>query len=173
LKRLLVCTLLGWAALAAAQPKSDWERAQEEREWKETEHKLPAPPTGKDLIEFQVNAASSFKFFIDPPSLSVGGDGVVRYTMIARSAAGAETVTHEGIRCASETYRVYAFANNGVWSRGNTEWRPIEPMGVQHRWHNVLRSQYFCPQRISIGSAEEGLNALRRGGHPALRKTSY
>jgi hypothetical protein len=39
------------------------------------------------------------------------------------------------------------------------------------RWHNVLRGNYFCPERYSIQTAAEGLNALRRGGHPAIANT--
>jgi hypothetical protein len=151
--------------------KSDWEKEQEARDFKELDVALPPPPRS-GLIEFFVSSASSFKFFIDPKSLSVAGDGVVRYTLVARSPAGAETVSYEGIRCGGQAlYRVYAFGNDGKWSRNpNADWRPIEPKSVQ-RWHNVLRSQYFCPERYSIQSAAEGLDALRRGGHPAIANT--
>ena len=155
---------------AVTGSKSDWEREQESRTFKGDDVAPPAVPQG-GLIEFFVSSASSFKFFIDPKSLSVGADGVVRYTMVARSPAGAETISYEGIRCESQTYRTYAFANAGAWSRNsNSEWRPIEPKSVQ-RWHNVLRSQYFCPQRYSIQSAAEGIDALRRGGHPLTVNT--
>ena len=150
--------------------KSSWEREQEAREFKEPEAVLPPPPKG-DLIEFFVTSASSFKFFIDPQSLAVGADGVVRYTLVARSPSGAETVSYEGIRCESGLYRVYAFANGGAWSRNRgAEWRSIEPKSVQ-RWHNVLRGRFFCPNRLTIVTAAEGLDALRRGGHPAVRNT--
>lgn len=150
----------------AAGAKSDWEREQESREFKELEFALPALP-GAGLIEFFVSSASSFKFFIDQKSLSVTQDGVVRYTLVARSPSGAETISYEGIRCGGQALvRVYAFGNAGKWSRNaDTNWRTIEPKSVQ-RWHNVLRGQFFCPSRYSIQSAAEGLDALRRGGHP-------
>lgn len=170
--RIAVLAFSGCATLAAAQayqPKSDWERAQQERDWKETEVSLPAVPKGKGLIGFVVSSASSFEFFIDPQSLSVGADGVVRYTMVARSPAGVETVSYEGIRCAGESYRVYAFVSGEAWKRGDTQWRPIEPTGKVQRWHNVLRSEYFCPLGFSINTAAEGIDALRRGGHPSRR----
>jgi hypothetical protein len=171
-KVIVALALSGWSALAAAQayePKSEWEKVQEERDWKETEFSLPAVPTGKGLLEFFVSSASSFKFFIDPQSLSVSTDGIVRYAMVARSAAGVETVSFEGIRCQNETYKVYAFLSGQAWKQADTDWRPIEPMGVQRRWHNVLRSEFFCPKRIPITTAAEGIDALRRGAHPALR----
>jgi hypothetical protein len=154
----------------ASDAKSDWEKEQEARDFKELDVALPPPPKG-GLIEFFVSSASSFKFFIDPKSLSVAG-GVVRYTLVARSPAGAETVSYEGMRCGGQALvRVYAFANGDKWSQNpNTDWRTIEPKSVQ-RWHNVLRGQYFCPERYSIQSAAEGLDALRRGGHPAIANT--
>lgn len=95
---------------------------------------------------------------------------MVRYTLVARSPSGAETISYEGMRCSSETYRVYAFANDGTWSRsqGSPDWRPIEPKSIQG-WHNVLRSRFFCPQRYSIQTAAEGIDALRRGVHPLVR----
>jgi hypothetical protein len=165
--------LFGGATLAfpqAYEPKTDWEKAQEERDWREADFSLPAVPTGKGLLEFFVSSASSFKFFIDPQSLSVSADGIVRYAMVARSAAGVENVSFEGIRCQNETYRVYAFVSGGAWKRTDSDWRPIEPTGVQQRWHNVLRSEYFCPKQIQISTAAEGIDALRRGGHPSVRR---
>ena len=154
---------------AVTGSKSDWEREQEARDFKEGDIALPPPP--KDgLIEFPVSSASSFKFFIDPQSLSVGADGVVRYTLVARSPSGAETVSYEGMRCGGQgLYRVYAFAYSGAWSRNaSADWRTIEPKSVQ-RWHNVLRGQFFCPDRYSIQNAAEGLDALRRGAHPTVK----
>jgi CNP1-like family len=167
---LLLCACASPAAAQAYEPKTDWEKAQEERDWKETEISLPAVPTGKGLLEFFVSSASSFKFYVDPQSLSVSADGVVRYAMVARSAAGVETVSFEGIRCQNETYRIYAFVSGGAWKRNDADWRPIEPTGMQQRWHNVLRSEYFCPKQIQITTAAEGIDALRRGGHPSVRR---
>lgn len=147
--------------------KSDWEMRQEERDWREGEVTLPALPRPEALIEFFPSATTSFRFFVDPASLSVGEGGVVRYTLVARSARGVDNVSYEGIRCKSDTYRVYAHANAGAWSRTGTDWKPIEPKSVQ-RWHNELARRYFCPLHLPILSAAEGLDALRRGGHPLI-----
>lgn len=151
--------------------KSDWEREQEAREFKEGEVAFPPLPTG-DLIEFQVSSATSFRFFIDPKSMSVGAEGLVRYTLVARSPSGVENISYEGIRCGGQgMVRVYAFSTGDKWSRNaNSDWRPIEPKGVQ-RWHSVLRGQFFCPGRFYIQSAQEGIDALRRGSHPAVVNT--
>lgn len=165
--------LYGCATLVAAQAiqyESEWEKAQKELDWKEGEFTLPAVPAGKGLIEFYVSAVPGFNFFVDSQSISVGADGVVRYAMIARSSAGAETVSFEGIRCQSGIFKVYAFVSGEAWRRRNSDWRAIEPQGKVQRWHNVLRDEYFCPKGFTIGTPAEGIDALRRGGHPTVRR---
>jgi CNP1-like family protein len=166
LKRLLAFALAMPFVLALAQPKSDWELEMERRGWKEGEYKLPALPKPDDLVEFYVSATTDFRFFIDRQSLSVGKDGVVRFTLLARSPSGAENVTYEGIRCSEGNYRVYAYARpEGGWRERDSEWRPIEVKTTQ-RWHNALWREYFCPQKVPIFDPAEGIDALRRGGHP-------
>jgi hypothetical protein len=147
--------------------KSDWEIQEEERNWKEGEVKLPAAPQPGNLIEFTAGPASSFRFFVDSASVTVDRD-VVRYTLVARSSSGFENVSYEGLRCKANMFRVYAHLNGGNWSRSPGDWKPIEPRTLQ-RWHNELRNRYFCPFSLSIQSAAEGLDALRRGGHPMAR----
>jgi hypothetical protein len=102
----------------------------------------------------------------------VGQDRVVRYTLVARSPQGAESVSFEGMRCDTREVRGYATGRaDGSWSRRDTPWRKIEARSVQ-RWHNALASEYFCPGRSPIHSAAEGADALRRGGHPRAKHIS-
>jgi hypothetical protein len=157
------------AALAACGhgEKSDWERKHEERlPPPEEAVALPSYPKAEQLIEFFVAATSTFRFFIDAASISVGSDGVVRYVLVARSATGVDNVSFEGMRCTTGEVRTYALGRDGAWTGKPGEWRSIQPRSVQ-RWHNALYREYFCPQREPIGSAREGVDALRRGGHPA------
>ena len=145
---------------------SDWERRQQGREQPEAAVTLPAFPRPSALLPFFVSAASDFRFFVDGASLSVGGDGVVRYTLVARSPQGAETVVYEGMRCATREVRGYAAGRaDGSWSRRDTPWRAIGDPSVQ-RWHRALATEYLCPGKVSIQDAAEGVDALRRGGHP-------
>lgn len=176
MKRALLGLLMAAALPVAAQNtndprdaktggKSDWERAEEERNFKDGEVPLPAAPKPENLIEFFPTSATSFRFFIDAASLSVD-DGLIRYTLIARSSSGYDNVSYEGMRCRVNQLRVYARLNGGTWSRETgSEWKPIEPRTVQ-RWHNDLRDRYFCPIRAAVLTRAEGLDALRRGGHP-------
>ena len=151
--------------------KSDYELEQERLNWKEGDIKLPAFPSDEGLIQFHVSGASSFKFYIDAASVLPGPDGVVRYTLVARSPGGVSNISYEGIRCATSSWKMYALGNDGRWSEKQTEWRDIEPRSVQ-RWHLELRHRYFCPGRLAIFTAAEGVSALRRGGHPAVSEKS-
>lgn len=156
---------------ARTHGKSEWEIREAERDFQEGEVKLPAAPRAEKLIEFFPSSAASFRFFVDADSLSISPEGVVRYTLVARSASGHENVSYEGMRCRANAVRVYAYAHAGAWSRSGSDWKPIEARTVQ-RWHNELRSQYFCPLGLPILTADEGLRALRAGGHPLVPANS-
>jgi hypothetical protein len=147
--------------------KSDWEQEQEKRNPSESEVALPALPKEENLVEFYVSNASTFRFFIDAPSLSVSADRIVRYTLVARSASGVANISYEGMRCPESVYRIYAYGQDGRWIRRESAWQEILPKPTQ-RWHGELRTRFFCPSRGTILSAAEGLDALRRGGHPML-----
>jgi len=168
---LLRAGLVLTASLAGCgqSPRSDWERQQEGKLPVEETAPLPPYPRGADLVEFYVAATSEFRFFVDAASLSIGADGVVRYVLVARSGAGAENVSFEGMRCNTGEVRVYAVGQQGRWGGKPGDWRAIQPRSVQ-RWHNALYREYFCPQKAPIASAREGADALRRGGHPLGRE---
>ena len=160
------------AAAALAQPNSHWEEREAERNWKESAFEYPAAPKPADLVEFAVSALASFRFFVDAASIRVGQDGVVRYTLVARSANGVDNVSYEGIRCRGGLVKVYAgIRGDGTWNvRSSAAWQEIQPKSIQ-RWHQVLRREYFCPQDAIIADAAEGVDALKRGGHP--RKANF
>ena len=159
------------AACSGPGVKSDWER-QHERELaltpKEEPLLLPAYPAARGLIEFPVEGASGFRFFVDPATLSVGAGGEVRYVLVARSAQGAENVSFEGMRCNSAELRVYALGRDGAWAARPGEWRSMQERSVQ-RWHTTLFREYFRPLKDPIANAREGVQALRDGGHPTVK----
>ena len=152
------------AACAGPGLKSDWEEKHESQlPPPEEALALPAYPREPQLIEFFVAATSEFRFFVDAASVSVGDDGIVRYTLVARSSAGAQNVSFEGMRCATQEVRLYAVGRDGGWVQRPGQWRPIEARSVQ-RWHNALYREYFCPNKQPLLSRQEGINSLRRGG---------
>jgi len=129
--------------------------------------KLPAYPKEDDLVGFFVSAANDFKFLVDGKSITIDGS-IIRFTLIARSPQGVSNVSYEAIRCSSSEYRIYAIGHaDRTWAKRTTPWREIKPQSVQ-RWRYALRSDYFCPAGVPILSAEEGIDALKRGRNPLL-----
>ncbi|HWA38258.1 MAG TPA: CNP1-like family protein [Burkholderiales bacterium] len=146
--------------------RSDWENQNAAQLAKESESAaLPRPPrypAPGDLVEFRVDGFAGYRLFVDPASLSVG-DETVRYTLVARSTAGAENVSYEALNCRSAEMRLLASGrSDGTWVLQQSPWRPVGTRPVQR----ALLRDYFCAHRIAIANAEEGAMALRRGGHP-------
>ena len=55
---------------------------------------LPAYPRDEDLLEFTAGPAGSHRYFVDVRSISIGTDGIVRYSVVVRAAGGAVNVVH-------------------------------------------------------------------------------
>ena len=86
-------------------------------DWKESE--APPPPSfNKDqLIPITMPSYVSLQFGVDPATLSITPDGIVRYVIVAANATGSFHAMYEGIRCATWEVKTYARAsNNGQWS---------------------------------------------------------
>lgn len=160
---LAVLLLSGFVAQpVAAQRTALFEGSGDAPEWKEAEVRLPAYPSSADLIPLDVRSSTRAQFFIDVRSLSLAEDGVVRYTLLARGAGGAENVSFEGIRCATAERKLYALGRGGEWvpSR-NTAWQWIVDNAL-NRQHAVLAKEYFCPPGAARPSLAEILDLLRK-----------
>ena len=136
----------------------------------ERELPLPAFPKQENLLEFSVSELTSNHFYIDPLSLSVDPEGIVRYTMVVKTVGGATNISYEAIRCDARQLRLFATGrSDGTWSRAHiSEWREIENKLV-NRHHAALSHDYFCPGGRPLVDAAEGVNALRRGRHPEVQ----
>lgn len=167
MRQLLFLLLALYGSAVAGQVKSDWERENEER-LKQADEQVVAPPAFDKarLLELELAAATDFRYFVDPATVSVGADRIVRYVVVARSPSGVENVSFEGIRCPGE-YRIFAVGRpDGSWGGRPSEWRPV-PRDARLA-QNALSRRYFCPMQQAILSPQEGVDALRSGGHPAL-----
>lgn len=133
--------------------------------WEAQKALLPPAPESATLVPFYVGP-TPFAFFVDRTSVKIGEDGVVRYTLVARSSSGATNISYEGIRCATYASRVYAFGEaDGTWSRArNTQWTPIDRLASTPQ--TALANDFFCPDRGPVRSTEEALRALALGNRP-------
>jgi len=168
--------LLTAVGTAAAQiPLHDPDADKEFKPWTELELKLPAPPTEGNLIPFDAGAATPHRFYIDAASLTVGEDGVVRYTLVVKAAGGATNVSYEGIRCETREQKHYAVGRgDGKWMPArNTEWRRVESKDLNPH-HRVLYSEFFCPARhVRMVTTKQIVAALKRASEEVLNKRLY
>jgi hypothetical protein len=163
---LLCAAALAFCAPASAQWRQ-WESDfdEEAKRWSEVEAKIPPYPRPENLVEVEVSAASAHRFYVDAASLSVGEDGVVRYTLVVRAAGGATNVSFEGLRCETRERKLYALGrSDGSWVRArDPRWLPITS-GAPSAHHEVLFRDFMCPERLTLRGANEIVEALRRGG---------
>ncbi len=157
-------------AAAGAQPRADLERDEGTGTWVELEAKLPLFPKTENLIAFDVSGATRNRFYIDPQSLTVGSDGVMRYTLVIRGSGGGENISYEGIRCETREQKYYAFGRrDGTWSNARSnEWRYIEYKEA-NRQHGVLYLDYFCPdKKRPVKSPAEAIQRFKYGVPPRV-----
>jgi hypothetical protein len=133
-------------------------------EWKEDKvETLPALPQAQDLLTFDVSQNTPLQFAIDAKSLSVGTDGVVRYTVVVTSPSGAHNVNYEGIRCDTYEWRLYAGLNadHDGWDRTvANDWTRIEN-GELNAYRAALYQDYFCANKMPTGKAKSIVDNLR------------
>jgi hypothetical protein len=138
--------------------------------WKEVEALIPAFPEDAGLKAFVVSATSPHRHYIDYPSVSVGEDAVVRYTVVVRTAGGAEHVNFEGMRCATGEYKIYAFGRRNVqgkgeWTRNKySRWSIIQDRAADS-YHRELFYSYFCAGGFGDPSLERVQRWLKSGGY--------
>lgn len=132
-------------------------------EWREAEAVAPAYPVESDLVPFYVAPTVRNSFMIDARSISLGSDGVVRYTLVVRTPGGAENVTYEGIRCQTDQKKVYAVGRKGgEWAPSrNDAWVDIAENSL-NRQHAALAHEYLCQNALPVGSVKQAIDNLRR-----------
>ena len=162
--RHLPCALKSWLllVLACCALGAQAQGPADDPDWKETE--VPAPPSfdPKQRVAVDMPRYVSVEFGIDPATLAITPDGIVRYVMVAVSPSGAVTAFYEGIRCATGEVKSYARANaSGVWTLvKEPQWRRLNDK--QPSKHALaLAQQAACEGNASASSAADILRRLK------------
>lgn len=136
----------------------------EQKPWEELQAQLPPYPKAENQQPFYVSGIAGNEYAVDKATLSVGGDGVVRYVLTVKTRGGAKNVSFEGIRCASRERKIYAIGrNDGSWGRARDDkWVPIAARSLLSH-HRALADEYFCPQGVIVHSVDEALRNMRSG----------
>lgn len=141
----------------------------EGKPWEVLKTQLPSYPKPENLLRVHAGSATAFEFFVDAVSVSVGQDGIIRYTLVARGEGAAVNVSYEGMRCLPLERKSYAFGRpDGTWSPAKlAQWVPVS--GRQgHQQFAALAEEFFCPMDRPVRNAGEAVRALRRGNIPGL-----
>lgn len=135
--------------------------AEDPEEWKEAVVALPPYPKKGDLMELPSDV-DRYDLFIDAKNLTLGEDGVTRYTLVIRSNSGAENVFFEGLRCVASEYRGYGYGTSDgkVHEFAQPEWKPVRTGDVFGFRFDLARF-YFCDSRTLPLPKEKILDRIR------------
>lgn len=122
-------------------------------DWKES-NVPPAPAFDtKRLLPLELPVHMTLRYGIDPGTIVITGDGVVRYVVVASSPSGAVNAFYEGVRCATAEMQTYARSTGGEWHVVQApEWKPIRDMISLHT--AAVQQQGICrgrAPRASVG----------------------
>lgn len=139
----------------------------EEENFQEQAAEFPEAPEEQQLLAFDIGRPTTMKFYIDPASITIGEDEVVRYTLVAVGDVGTRNVMYEGLRCKTAEYKVYGYGQrDGSWSKAyDPQWQSVNHDAPR----KMLYNDFFCPLKGPIRSQAEGIDALQRGIHPRIR----
>ena len=154
-RRILALALAASAASAIAQVPPD------HPDWKEIDAPPPPALRTQGLIPLEV-IGNSLRFGVDPASVSVGTDSVVRYVVVATSSTGTVNGMYEGIRCSTGEVKIYARHNpdSGWVPAKGSDWRELRTTPNSRYSLEVARSG-ACLGRAPNGSAVQIVNDLK------------
>lgn len=105
----------------------------------------------------------SVKVAVDPGTLAIGGDGVVRYVAYMTNLSGSVSAVYEGIRCSTDEVKTYArWSPSSQWTRTNEPtWKAIN--GNQPFKHALaIARQGACDNRLTRQTVAEVVRALKQ-----------
>lgn len=151
---------LAWGQAGNGLDNLDW-----------VEDKEPPPPafSSTKVVPLEMPNYVSVQVGIDPATVQVGQDGVVRYVAVMRNATGTVNAVYEGIRCASDQVKTYARAGaSGEWSvLAEPVWRDVNGnLPSKHAF--VFARSAACEVRVA-NRREDILQALQTKPKPSGR----
>ncbi len=162
--RLFCLRLLGFVCLVGSSLGVSAQLATQDLDWKESDTPTPPAFSPNKLLPLDMPPYVSLRFGIDPATLTITTDGIVRYVVVATNASGSVSALYEGIRCATGEVKTYARAGGaGAWSIIQApEWRGLnDNQPSKHAW--VFARQAACDGRAAAASsAADIIRAMRK-----------
>ena len=117
-------------------------------DWQEADTPPPPPLKLQGLVPLDMGRSSELRWGVDPASIRIGADRVVRYVVVGQGEAGAVNAYYEGLRCDTAEVRVYArHARDGDWTPSSQGWKPL------HDNSSTRHSLVFARTGACIGQA--------------------
>lgn len=124
----------------------------------------PIPSFSKDkLITIDMPSYVTLKIGVDPTTIQVGTDGIVRYVVVMQNSTGAVNAAYEALRCVNNEVKTYArLSSSGQWSLlESPAWRHVTD-NMPSRHPQAISRQGACSNRLAL-SQEETIKALKAG----------
>lgn len=131
------------------------------KDWQESP--VPPPPAFSEsrLVPIEMPPYLSLKFGVDPATIAITGDGVVRYVVVASNRAGGATnAFYEGVRCATGEMKSYAHFASGNWETNkDPDWLPMR--ALKSSYSLALATQALCRGGAPRETAREMMSYLK------------
>ncbi len=165
IKTLVPVALASLLALCAPLTYAEGGNGTDNPDWTEETVSAPPPFSTDRLVAIDMPVYVSMKVGVDPETIVVGGDGVVRYVMVMRNASGSTNAVYEGIRCITDEVKTYARVSaSGAWTMvANPVWKSVND-NMPSRHAQAFARQGACQSRLATSRREivEALKAPKR-----------
>jgi CNP1-like family len=161
----LVTTLLVFSAFVTS---SNAQLLATDPDWKESDAPAPAALNLKDLVPFEVSTTSNLTWALDPTAVTIVGDGLVRYVVVARSQSGVLNALYEAINCSNGTLKTYArivakeseVASKNWTIVSDPQWKSLRELPSKHALE--LAKQSVCTGDTAVQTVNEIVTALKK-----------
>lgn len=133
-----------------------------QEQWKETNVVIPAVPKDSDFTILAVTEADErYHYYLARNSITRGQDGVMRYTVAVVSGSGVRNIFYEGLRCATDESKTYAYATErGAFRRSlKSRWHPLANKGIR-AYQEFLSKVIVCDPNGYAWDAQKARHAL-------------
>ena len=165
---LALCSLLSWASSthATQPPVINNQNVPEAAGWQELPITSAPAFSTQHLLRIDMPSHLTVSIAVDPDTVSVGADDVVRYVVVMTNQAGNATAYYEGIHCATWEVKTYARqGSNGTWIMSKEPvWRDFNANMPSHHALAFAR-QAACPEN-NFPTRDSIINAMKNGMRP-------
>lgn len=164
----LACLL----AFAAGHSAAEGGNGVDNLDWMEEAVGTPPSFSSDRVIPIAMPPYVSIQVGVDPQTIVVGTDGVVRYVMVMRNATGSINAVYEGIRCVTDEVKTYArLSAAGAWlPLANPAWKAVnDNMPSRHAY--AFARQGGCQNRLAT-SRQEIVEVLKASQKPVQTQKS-